>query len=205
MTIAVLTTGGTIGAEPYPDPVHPPRDITLPPEGVDYVRDVVASHFFHLNAHCLTLPPRDSKDIDACYRWILFEAIAARPEKAIAVTHGSDAAMATLDALFCQFCFYPEFFEGKKIVVIGSMTPLANGPGYDALPNLAFGLDLLAHHFDKLPPVGSVFSRDLGNGVWGPDYQPHYPDTYDKIRGFDGTRFHFAARPGVRQPPALVL
>lgn len=174
--VLVITTGGTIGALPYPDPLHPPALSAMPPAGQDFVRDALAGP----GLRCLSFEPRDSKLIDAAYRDNLLEAVAAAPERWVLITHGTDALLATADF------FHQRHPPGKTIVLTGAMTPLSNGAESDGHRNLAFSLELLNEHSPALAPVNVVLSDFDETGAWTPRLYPHEPGRYEKFYAEDG-------------------
>jgi L-asparaginase len=175
MAILVLTTGGTIGGLPYPDPEHPPVDAAMPSPGQDLVREALAA-FPHVR--CISLEPRDSKLIDAEYRDNLRALIVQAPETAVLVTHGTDTILQTADF------FYLQPVPGKKIILTGAMTPLANGPQSDGYLNLRFALDQFSRA--DLVPVSIVLCDFDVAGQWQPRLYPYAPGRYEKFYAEDG-------------------
>jgi L-asparaginase len=179
MVIRVITTGGTIGALPYDDPRHPPAVSTMPADGRDIVAAALARDFQGFDIHHEALDFRDSKQIDDAYRHRLLARIAANPDQGVLITHGTDTILETADFL----CRQPAL-AGHAVILVGAMTPLANGPDSDGHANLAFALDRL----NRTPAVGVgvVLSDFDDTGAWKPRYYAHEPGTYRKFHDADG-------------------
>ncbi len=175
MSILVITTGGTIGALPYPDPKNPPEFSAMPPAGCDLV--AVALTVF-ANTRSISLEPRDSKLIDEAYRLNIAGLIREVPETAILITHGTDTMLQTADF------FFQRPVPGKTIILTGAMTPLANGFESDGYRNLAFALEQLA--MPGLSPVNIVLCDFTADGEWQPRLYPYAPDRYEKFYAEDG-------------------
>ena len=96
--IAVITTGGTIGALPYPDPSRPPAQATMP-EVRNFVEEAVAED---PRVILLRMQPCDSNAIDETYRLLIRVSINAIPSRAAVVTHGTDTILETADWLYAR-------------------------------------------------------------------------------------------------------
>lgn len=182
--ILVITTGGTIGAMPYPDPARPPRITTMPPAGRDNVRDELARSFAHMPLRCLPWEARDSNLIDKTYRDGVLQAISGAGERAILVTHGTDTILQSADYFF-QAAQRGEL-TGKRLVLVGAMMPLANGAESDGYRNMAFALELLDRYAAGLPVVGIVLSDFDDAQNWQPKLYPYHPGRYAKYYDADG-------------------
>lgn len=185
MDILVITTGGTIGALPYKDPTRPPQFVAMPPEGRDLVQEALVTHFPAYQTRCLSLPPTDSKLMDEVYCTTMLTAMAAAPEKATLVTHGTDALLQTADFMH-QHMQTDADLRGKILIITGAMIPLANGVESDGYRNLAFALQSLQD--TKMPPgAAHIVLCDFDqNGVWAPRLYRYKPGMYKKFYDADG-------------------
>jgi L-asparaginase/Glu-tRNA(Gln) amidotransferase subunit D len=188
MGILVITTGGTIGALPYEDPVHPPDYCSTLPEGCDPVREAIKTAFLATETRCLSLDPRDSKLIDKAYRKKILDLMARAPEKAILITHGTGTILDTAEFFYQSFMEDASLKE-KRVVLTGAMTPLANGKGSDGHLNLAFSLDCLSRLSPDLEKVNIVLCDFDAKGKWTPHLYPFKPNQYEKFYDADG-RYH---------------
>jgi len=137
--ILVIMAGGTIDAEPYPDPKHPPVYSTTLKESL------VPAAMKKLGYECrfVQWSMKDSKEIGAGELQELARLIRDSAEREIIVTHGTDRMPENSRAL-------QELLGGteKIIVVTGAMMPLSNGPESDGYANL----DYAARHIGAWPP-----------------------------------------------------
>jgi L-asparaginase len=151
--ILVITTGGTIDAEPYG--AAPPIMIT--PRGASLVPDALASMglkdrccFYHYFA-------KDSKDFNAGDLEFLSRLIREQQYERIIITHGTDAMPENSRALAA-------LLDGvdKKVVFTGAMLPLsqpdARSDGFD---NLAYAVE----HIDQFPSGVSVVMHSRRFGI----------------------------------------
>jgi L-asparaginase/Glu-tRNA(Gln) amidotransferase subunit D len=187
MTILVITTCGTIGAEKYPDPLNPPEFCTIPQHGVDLVRDALNTDFCNFNTRCISLVPVDSKNIDEAYRQQILKIIRGSKEELILLTHGTDTILKSADYFYEQLVAEATL-SGKKIILTGAMTPLANGKDSDGYKNLRYALLLLKDAGKSLPNVGTVLCNFNKFGEWIPHLYPHKPGRWRKHYDADGRR-----------------
>lgn len=153
--VLVIITGGTIDAEVYPDPAHPPKRATMLEHSM--IPEVV-THMGH-GGRCDFLPwhPKDSNEFTAEEMRDLSRIIRTSPAKYVIITHGTDA-MADHSREIAQYLQSPDpslrgdhpsaatvpFVRGegpvrdKVVAFTGAMTPLANGPESDAYKNLQY-------------------------------------------------------------------
>lgn len=186
MTILVITTGGTIGALPYFDPLCPPRACTIPTDGRDIVRQHVESAYNTLyQTRCMTLELQDSSLITERYRQNIVDVLIAAPEENILITHGTDAILQTAEYLY-QEALVNEKLAAKKIILTGAMVPLANGKNSDGYQNLHFALRQLSAANANLPNVSIVLSDFDRNNIWRPRLYRFEPGRYQKVYALDG-------------------
>ncbi len=129
--ILIITTGGTIGALPYQDPINPPK-FAIMPQDKNLVLDWINSNY---NFSSISLPPKDSKDIDNNYRQKIVENIGDFSK--VIITHGTDTILETGK-------YIHELSLDKTIFLVGSMTPLSNGEESDGWLNLSFSINKLS-------------------------------------------------------------
>jgi L-asparaginase/Glu-tRNA(Gln) amidotransferase subunit D len=188
MSILIITTGGTIGAEQYPDPKNPPEFCTVPALNVDLVRNALcAPEFAKFKTRCVSLVPVDSKDIDDVYRQQILKIIRGSKEELILITHGTDTLLKSADFFYEQLQNEAALI-GKKIILTGSMTPLANGPISDGHKNLHYALSILTRATASLPTVSTILSNDNKTKGWTPHLYPHKPNRWKKHYDPDGQR-----------------
>jgi L-asparaginase len=183
VNILVITTGGTIGALPYEDPQRPPQFSSMPPKGRDLVRDALGTHFATHDTRCISLQPRDSKQIDKLYRKNILAIVEAAAENAILITHGTDTILQSADFLYRRFS---NSLGRKAIILTGAMIPLANGQASDGHLNLAFSLDLLTRFAPELAKINIVLCDFDKGGAWKPRLYPYRPNQYTKFYDSDG-------------------
>ncbi|MDE2030052.1 MAG: asparaginase [Alphaproteobacteria bacterium] len=142
MSVLVITTGGTIGAMPFQNPLFPPKFSHVPPDGRDLVREFIESLDVP-GMHCISAEHRDSKLIDMAYRRSLLEVIERSEKTGVLVTHGTDTLLETAAFLnrYAEATCSP--LQNKLIVLTGAMTPLSNGKESDGFMNLTYALQIL--------------------------------------------------------------
>lgn len=160
----IIMTGGTIDAEAYADPAHPPKVAEMLPNSLIPMTVTQMGH----GERCDTLSWRakDSKHFTDEDMADLARIIRTSRAKNIIITHGTDAMpensrriRALLmeedkklreDAMAGPERFIrgeaPEF--DKRVIFTGAMMPLANGQESDAYQNLEFIFD----HMDSWKP-----------------------------------------------------
>ncbi|MDD3183453.1 MAG: asparaginase domain-containing protein [Alphaproteobacteria bacterium] len=185
MTILVITTGGTIGAVPYRDPIHPPKSCTLPEDGCDIVQDVIQTTFRNIRTRCFSLGLRDSWSIDNAYREKLLDVIRSAPEEKVLMTHGTDSLIQTADFLYAKMKD-DTAFDRKVVILTGAMVPLANGPESDGYQNLCCALQQLSVANDGLTGLNIVLCDFDTEGVWRPHLYRFEPNRYEKVYAPDG-------------------
>ncbi len=139
--ILFIMTGGTIDAEAYPDPQHPPKNAivlkdSLVPMAVEELGYAPDCRFFQWMM-------KDSKDFTEVEIYALSVFIKQRRAQHIVVTHGTDRMAQTAAELAKQMQG-----TGKTVILTGSMMPLANGRASDAYDNLRFAVETI----DQLKP-----------------------------------------------------
>lgn len=137
----VIMTGGTIDAEPYPDPKNPPTNASMLENSV--IPSTIASMGHGDRCDFLKWVAKDSKDFTNEEMDALAEIIRTSHAKNIIVTHGTDAMP-----------HHSRQIEGrlknnisrhsknkpvdKKVIFTGAMVPIANGPESDGYKNLEY-------------------------------------------------------------------
>lgn len=174
MKLLVITTGGTIGALRYPDPLHHPEYSSFPPAGTCYVHRALLHADMGLAARdCVVevLPPRDSKRIDAAYRAQIVRAITRHPLRRVLVTHGTDALLKT-----AAYLYRVPRVRDRTIVLTGAMLPLANGAASDGWQNLRYAVRRLMRQ-GRLPPGVYLVLSDYGDQsqLWQPKLYRYAP------------------------------
>jgi L-asparaginase/Glu-tRNA(Gln) amidotransferase subunit D len=189
MSILVITTGGTIGALPYPDSSKPPVVTSMPEDGTDLVAEALKRPEFKFpETRCVSFEPKDSKHIDDEYRKEIANAIVASGVSEAIITHGTDRLLHTADYFYQQRKTSREL-ENKIIILTGAMVALANGPSSDGYLNLEFSLRQAAS--GKLQSGVYVVlcdyeDPDNARGAWKPRLYSHQPGVYEKVYGEDG-------------------
>lgn len=167
--------------------------MSMPHDGEDRVKNLLIANFSSSQTRCLSLEPRDSKNIDEPYRLEMARQVIAAPEEKVLITHGTDALLETA-AFFHSLLTVNPPLQKKHIVFIGAMVPLANGPASDGYGNLAFALSYLSSVKTSPPSVGLVLcgfdSLDSEIGEWQPHYYPFLPNTYEKYYHPSDSRFN---------------
>jgi len=193
MSILVITTGGTIGAEACYDFKYKAGFVsTMPPDGRDFVREAVEQNFAALKARVIALEPRDSKLMDDAYRHLMIKTAAVAPEAAVLITHGTDTLLRTADT-FCQHRIVLPALANKIIVLTGAMIPLANGPESDGYLNLKFSLERLQRlAADKTAHNNGIYivlcdheTPGDETSAWLPRLYPYAPGRYEKVYAED--------------------
>lgn len=174
MKLLVITTGGTIGALRYPDPLHHPEYSSFPPTGTCYVRRALLRADRGLAARDRTmepLPPRDSKRIDAAYRAGIVRAITRHPLRRVLITHGTDALLKT-----AAYLYRVPGLRGRTVVLTGAMLPLANGASSDGGQNLRYAVRRLMRQ-GRLPPGIYLVLSDYSSQarLWQPKLYRYVP------------------------------
>jgi L-asparaginase len=136
--ILFIMTGGTIDAEAYADPKHPPKNAiplkdSLVPMAVEELGYADDCRFFQWMM-------KDSKDFTEVEIYALSVFIKQRRANHIIMTHGTDRMAITASELSKQMAG-----SEKTIVITGSTVPLANGRGSDAPDNLRFAIETIEH------------------------------------------------------------
>lgn len=130
----VITTGGTIGADPYPNPESAPENASFSWysqfEEDPVKRFAVVDAMFTDNVQFVTMHPRDSKDVRAPQIRQIAEEIAASDEKKVVVTHGSDTVIANARALAFELRAggMGDILAKKEVTLVVAMVPLLNDP-----------------------------------------------------------------------------
>lgn len=183
MSLLVMTTGGTIGAMPVEDVQNQPRIKTMPPDGRDFVREVLAEKFAHLNARCLSREPCDSLLMTEAMRRELAEIAADAPENRILITHGTDTLLTTAGV----FHRTPALAD-KRVIFTGAMVPMTNGEDSDGYQNLAFSLEQLTK--GDMPAGIFIALSDFDDpqakkGLWKPRLYAFEFGKYEKFQDPD--------------------
>src|SRR5882757_9000311 len=123
MSILVITTGGTIGAEAYDNPQNPPQCVIMPADGKDIVGAALKQpNFSFSKTRCVFLEPRDSKLIDETYLQKIIDLIAAAPEPGALITYGTDRILQAASYFYYQSSEM-QALRNKVIVLTGAMVP----------------------------------------------------------------------------------
>jgi L-asparaginase len=172
----VITTGGTIGADPYPNPEKPPKDCTMP-----FGRDLVGEWFTEniQDVEVVTMEHLDSKMIDDGYRTRMLAIANSSKKNAVIISHGTDTITDTADFIALNGN------AAKTIIIVGAMTPLSNGKESDGYANLAKALEVAAK---KQKGLFIVLSDWDETGRWTPRAYPHAPGAWRKHYDDDGRR-----------------
>ena len=164
MKIALIRTGGTIGAEPYGE--TSPAFATMAVDGT-IVCDTLKDYFPDAAITDIPLMNMDSQLLTAQDRASMAKAITKLTDAdLIVLTHGTDTmretALSLADVLQTHFDMlenqgYAADDGGTRlarpvVVITGSMQPLSNGPESDAHANFAF----LQQNWQHLPPLSVV-------------------------------------------------
>ncbi len=163
----IIMTGGTIDAEAYPDPKHPPHNATMLTNSL--IPGTLAEMGFDKRCDYLPWKAKDSKNFTTGEMRDLAKIIRTAQHRNIIITHGTDAMpehsrkIATLlqkpepdlrnDAGAGRFIRGEGVVHDKTVVFTGAMMPLANGPMSDAYQNLAY---IFKHMDDWQPGVRVV-------------------------------------------------
>ncbi len=157
----IIITGGTIDAEAYPDPKHPPKNATMLDKSL--IPITVAGMKGGERCDCLEWKSRDSKDFLTADIRELAKIIRSSQAKNIIITHGTDAMphharqlesmllkrdVHMLDDAFAKAYSGAEAVRGKRVVFTGAMMPLANGKESDGYKNLEY----IFTHMDSWQP-----------------------------------------------------
>jgi L-asparaginase len=129
--ILFIMTGGTIDAEPYPNPASPPRHAIALKDSV--VPDAVAALGLAGDCRFFQWMMKDSKDFTKDEIYALSVFVRQRRAMHIVITHGTDRmaeAARELSRLLKD--------SGKVVALTGAMVPLTNGAASDAYENLRF-------------------------------------------------------------------
>ncbi len=178
-SILVITTGGTIGSLPYPDPRKPPKYSFFPDLGSDPVRDLLTNAAFGITkTRVMSLEPRDSKGIDDAYREIIVDTVAQADEYRILITHGTDSMLQSAEYFYEQLR-NNSGLKDKIILLTGAMIPLANGAESDGIANLKFSLEQLSQQEMDNGIYIVLSDYDAGN-IWMPQIYLFEPNKYEK-------------------------
>ncbi len=181
MSILVITTGGTIGAEACEDLKRPDKIRMMPPPGVDPVRDALDAELACFATRYVSFEHRDSNYIDYDYRDRLLRLIENAPETAILITHGTDTLLQSAEFVFNRQGIRP-ILKDKVMLFTGAMVPLRCGGESDGYVNLGFALQMLAE--DQMNPgvyiVLCDYLRPDTKEGWAPRLYPFAPGQYEK-------------------------
>lgn len=150
----IIMTGGTIDAEAYPDPLHPPKDATMLP--CSLIPAALAN--MGVAGRCSFLPWRakDSKHVTDADIEDLARIIRTAEARTVIITHGTDA-MAENGRRLKRCLERPDPalrddawagceahvrggtpLRDKRVILTGALMPLANGAASDAHENLSY-------------------------------------------------------------------
>lgn len=181
-------TGGTIDAEPYPDPDHPPKDATM--LHISQVPAVIGALGHDKRCDYLPWRAKDSKHYTPQDMQDLADIIRTSRASNIIITHGTDAMpensrmvmeyLQHLEDDTAKFSVDCSPLGKKRVIFTGAMLPLSNGPTSDGLKNLDYimkhidGWDAgvrVVMHEQSFAPVGLTkdFSRYQFRGTVIPD------------------------------------
>jgi L-asparaginase/Glu-tRNA(Gln) amidotransferase subunit D len=175
----IITTGGTIGGSPYPDPRHPPPRTDFPEKG-NPVEEFLKTEPRGLAPGDYTLfefLPVDSKDIGEWHIATIVQRLTENNAPNVLITHGTDTILNTAALLHDH-----PAAKGKRIILVGAMTPLLNGDASDGYQNLLFAIRHLMSPLDSTPAGVSIVLSDFGEapGSWEPRLYPFLPGRYRK-------------------------
>ena len=196
MSILVLTTGGTIGAEAYTNPVHPPEFSTMPVAEQDYVIDALSKPALSkYPVRGISLEQRDSKMIDQTYLDQMIDIMGQAPERNILITHGTDRILNTSGYLYTLMQKKHPSLQNRTLILTGAMTPLANGPISDGYQNIRFSLNLFVAAQKLTKSQIYIVLSDYANNEWQAQLYPFKPGLYVKVYAADG-RYHHLQKNG---------
>jgi L-asparaginase/Glu-tRNA(Gln) amidotransferase subunit D len=139
MDILLITTGGTIDAQPYLDPLSPPLNCEPLHRDRSIVPDAVKKLFpLHLDSHFVC--NLDSKQVENNHLNCIANIIKGHSHKNIIVTCGTDRMpeiARRIDSAIGQ-----ELREqDRRVIFTGAMIPLSNGSCSDGWNNLKTALE----------------------------------------------------------------
>jgi len=189
MTILVMTTGGTINAVAFTDPVHAPPVVTMPPDQTNRVQKVLETFSF-VKVRIHPLKPVDSKEMNDAYRSDMLNIIEGASEKAVLITQGTDTLLQTAD-YFYHHSLTNNILQNKIILITGAMMPLGNGSNSDGYLNLEFSARQLMNMSNQSPQhivfiVLCDYQETSTNAIeWYPKLYPYEPGVYEKFYDSD--------------------
>lgn len=146
--ILFILTGGTIGAKAYGE--TPPEFASFEPEeSLEQNRVYQAVKAMPGGEGCVfyQLCNLDSKEVTESHLEHIARLIREQGYERVIITHGTDRMPENSRALAEKLGTYPAE-AGVKVIMTGSMKPLANGPESDGFENLRESLDRI----DNLAP-----------------------------------------------------
>jgi hypothetical protein len=149
----IITTGGTIGGDAYPNPERAPEKPTFSwyREGADPRQTDPVIVFLRRDGllqdgdRYASLRPRDSKEITLKTLRRIADLIVHEKDSEVLVTIGTDEIVPCAKDLsfqLGQMVTCERGFAGKRITLLGAMVPLLNDPSFggsyhsDGIPNL---------------------------------------------------------------------
>ncbi len=159
--LLLITTGGTIAAEPYravPDKGYPtPEDVHVKDNSrvINYVKSITGERpykramqrrslgfndhmtiAFHVQTRVEDFGTKDSKYIGEQDIPKIAKLIADAPENLVLITMGTDCMVQNSDLLRCELeTNHPGILEKKRIVFTGAHRPLADNVSYEGTSN----------------------------------------------------------------------
>ncbi len=173
----IITTGGTIGSDAYPDPERAPEYSTFgwyqpDADALDndpVLRFLATEDFITEEDEFLSLEPHDSKDVPVADLDYIAAKIIATRHSEIIVTHGTDTLVDNASYIASQIRTQAAHAQGKKIVFTGAMVPLLNDPHFGGnypSDGIATLLGIATHFAQLVPDVFIAASTRTGaNGA----------------------------------------
>ena len=196
----IIMTGGTIDAEPYPDPNNPPKN-AIPLEN-SVIPSTIASMGYGGRCDFFKWTAKDSKAFTSEEMDALAQIIRTSPAKNIIITHGTDAmpehSRQILGRLSRVDTAVPNGHVAihgkrknkadidKRVIFTGAMMPIANGPESDGYKNLGY----IFRNMDKWQAGVRVVMHEKSF------------DPVGLSKNFETFRFH--GREIIYEPPSLV-
>ena len=128
----LITTGGTIDSEPYPDVKNPPKNAEALACSIatkHFRERMLARHLKEgMDFDILHWKAKDSKKFSRSQLQELANIIKSAPHKKILVVHGTDRMVRTSKRLSRAMKFAAPEDSDKNVAVTGAMIPAANDP-----------------------------------------------------------------------------
>ncbi|HEY8190396.1 MAG TPA: asparaginase domain-containing protein [Micavibrio sp.] len=139
MDILLITTGGTIDAQPYPDPLSPPLMCNPLHKDKSIVPDAIKKLFpLHLDSRFVC--NLDSKQVENNHLDSVTDIITGHPHKNIIITCGTDR-MPEIARRIDSAIGKELRKQNRHVILTGAMIPLSNGPYSDGWNNLKTAIE----------------------------------------------------------------